>query len=80
MLGEMTEDGQGDVVAMKRVTLPRHSTTKLAFQAPDEPGMTHWYLYILSDTYVGLDQEYDVDFLVTPAKESSDDGLVVDDF
>ena len=48
----------GDLYALKRVKLNgRQTSTSLVFYAPEENGMVNMTLYLVSDTYLGLDQE-----------------------
>ena len=43
---------------------------KLDFIAPDDPGDYTFRLYLLSDSYLGCDQEYEINVSVVP----DDDG------
>ena len=45
---------------------------KLEFTAPEDPGDYNFVLYLMSDSYFGCDQEYNISLNVTPA-ESDDD-------
>eukprot|EP00300_Choanocystis_sp_HF-7_P005036 c13843_g1_i2.p1 GENE.c13843_g1_i2~~c13843_g1_i2.p1 ORF type:complete len:206 (+),score=60.13 c13843_g1_i2:215-832(+) len=74
VLGEVLEDGDGEVIAMKRVSFGTQTTCKLLFQAPETPGMHTWTLYLMCQTYIGLDQEYDVDFMVNQGAEKPNEG------
>jgi len=42
---------------------------KLMFQAPPKPGKYCWSLLIVSDSYLGVDQKVDVNFVVHPEPE-----------
>ena len=54
------EDNQ-DMLALKRVNTVRGPTTQqLTFWTPERPGRMILTLYIMSDTYLGLDQQYDI--------------------
>lgn len=78
MLGE-TETG--DVVAMKRVTCTRNkrsTSASLAFFAPELPCKVIYTLYAMSDSYLGLDQQYDIRLDVLPAPETAVNGDVDD--
>lgn len=77
MLGE-TETG--DVVAMKRVacTHKRLTSASLAFFAPELPCKVIYTLYVMSDSYLGLDQQYDIRLDVIPAPETAVNGDVDD--
>lgn len=54
--------GEGDELhALKRVHLDRGSTsTSLSFLAPEEPGTYHFEIYLISDSYIGLDQRHKI--------------------
>eukprot|EP00741_Cyanophora_paradoxa_P020260 tig00021238_g19554.t1 len=61
----------GELVALKRLALRPGSTTRapLRFLAPPAAGRHRFTLYLVSDAYVGLDQQYDVPFDVADAPE-----------
>ncbi|OAF66385.1 hypothetical protein A3Q56_05891 [Intoshia linei] len=44
--------------SIKRVPLTHKSTVKMDFNAPEEPGKYNYTLYLMSDSYLGCDQEY----------------------
>eukprot|EP00299_Pterocystis_sp_00344_P001270 c11102_g1_i1.p1 GENE.c11102_g1_i1~~c11102_g1_i1.p1 ORF type:complete len:818 (+),score=229.76 c11102_g1_i1:220-2454(+) len=68
LLGEINHrTGDADVVAMKRIAFNTHTSTKLLFQAPERPGVHTWRLMLMSDSYVGLDQQLEIDFHVCAA-------------
>ena len=76
MLGE-TETR--DVVAMKRVTCARNkrsTSASLAFFAPELPCKVIYTLFVMSDSYLGLDQQYDMRLEVIPALETVVNGDV----
>lgn len=54
--------GEGDeLFALKRVNLERGSIrTSLSFVAPEEPGEYRFEIYLISDSYIGLDQVHTV--------------------
>ena len=50
-----------EVIAVKRVGYRRgRSTVQLAFYTPETEGRIIYTLYMMSDCYLGLDQQYDV--------------------
>ena len=52
-----------DMLALKRVNTirgARATTQKLTFWTPEQPGRVILTLYVMSDTYLGLDQQYDI--------------------
>ena len=58
ILGEVDS---GELLAMKRIGFIRGRTTaSLAFTAPAQPGRHIYTLYLISDCYISLDQQYDV--------------------
>ena len=48
-----------DMLALKRVN-KSDSKQKLTFWTPEEPGRVILTLYVMSDTYLNLDQQYDL--------------------
>ncbi|KAG7309233.1 activating signal cointegrator 1 complex subunit [Plutella xylostella] len=51
---------RAELVALKRVTLRGSSSQQLTFHTPPETGRVIYTVYITSDSYLGLDQQYDV--------------------
>jgi activating signal cointegrator complex subunit 3 len=51
-----------DVIALKRIGCIRSSrtTASLSFFTPERTGRVIYTLYVMSDSYLGLDQQYDV--------------------
>ena len=65
VLGEV--EGR-EVVALKRVgTVRGRSKLQLAFYTPETTGRVIYTLYLMSDCYLGLDQQYDIRLDVIPA-------------
>ncbi len=65
VLGEIDT---GDVLALKRVGLiKRHQKVSLSFFTPEKLGRKIFTLYVLSDSYLGLDQQYDIHLEVIEA-------------
>lgn len=66
------------LLAIKRVSLGAASKVKLAFEAPSEVGDAKLTLFFMCDSWLGCDQEYEVEFKVTEAaggsSGSDDDG------
>ena len=48
------------VVAIKRVAIKETAQVLLKFDAPESTGTHNYKLYLMSDAYVGCDQEFDV--------------------
>ncbi len=49
-----------ELVALRRASCQRNTHVTLEFQVPQVPGVYRLHLYLVSDSYVGLDQEYSV--------------------
>lgn len=65
VIGDIEEQ---DVVALKRVGYVRgRSSVQLALCTPSSPGRVIYTLYVMSDCYLGLDQQYDICLDVMPA-------------
>ncbi|XP_076004539.1 activating signal cointegrator 1 complex subunit 3 [Genypterus blacodes] len=57
-----------ELLAVKRVGFVRHHTAvSVAFYTPEKTGRCIYTLYLMSDSYLGLDQQYDIRLNVTPA-------------
>ncbi|TVU35736.1 hypothetical protein EJB05_17639, partial [Eragrostis curvula] len=56
------------LLAIKRVALQRRSTVKLGFTAPAEVGGKDYMIYLMSDSYLGCDQEYEFTINVKDAR------------
>ncbi|XP_057689624.1 activating signal cointegrator 1 complex subunit 3 [Corythoichthys intestinalis] len=56
------------LLAIKRIGYVRnHTTVSIAFYTPEKTGKYIYTLYLMSDSYLGLDQQYDIHLNVTPA-------------
>ena len=65
MLGEIESR---EVVALKRVSYIRGQlNAELAFYTPEKEGRCIYTLYLMSDSYLGLDQQYDICLDVIPS-------------
>ncbi|KAL0173066.1 hypothetical protein M9458_033377, partial [Cirrhinus mrigala] len=65
VLGEVEKK---ELLAVKRVGYIRnHSSVSVAFYTPEKTGKCIYTLYLMSDSYLGLDQQYDVHLNVIPA-------------
>nr|XP_046256523.1 activating signal cointegrator 1 complex subunit 3 [Scatophagus argus] len=57
-----------ELLAVKRVGYVRNRTAvSVAFYTPEKTGKCIYTLYLMSDSYLGLDQQYDIHLNVTPA-------------
>jgi len=61
------------LIAIKRVSLAHRSRVKLEFAAPEDAGDYKYLLYFMCDSYMGCDQEYDLDFSVAEGDDDEDD-------
>uniref|UniRef100_A0AAY4D056 Activating signal cointegrator 1 complex subunit 3 n=1 Tax=Denticeps clupeoides TaxID=299321 RepID=A0AAY4D056_9TELE len=69
VLGEVE---RRELLAMKRVGYVRnHSTVSVAFYTPEKTCRCIYTLYLMSDSYLGLDQQYDLLLNVTPTSISA---------
>ncbi|ORX98893.1 Sec63-domain-containing protein [Basidiobolus meristosporus CBS 931.73] len=59
------------VAAIKRITVQRRLGVKLDFPAPSEAGEFKYKLYLMCDSYIGCDQEYDFSMKVAQGEEGS---------
>ena len=52
---------EDELLALKRVQLHRGTTrAELQFIAPEEAGQLDYEVYLISDSYIGLDQQHGV--------------------
>ena len=51
---------KNQLLAIKRISLQKTAAAKLQFTAPEETGSTELTLFVMSDSYLGCDQELDV--------------------
>jgi len=54
------DSSTNSLYCIKRVSFGKKSKAKLQFVAPDDPGKYNLTLYLMSDSYLGCDQEFDV--------------------
>ncbi len=52
----------GELLALRRLSLQRTSKTSLTFPLPDRPGHYTYWLYLMCDSYLGLDQQVPISF------------------
>lgn len=64
------DPGRNSLLFIKRVnSVGRRTRTKLNFAAPAEAGDHDLKLYLISDSYMGCDQEYELQLSVLPGEE-----------
>ena len=54
---------KNDVVAMKRVNFNRYTSKSLTIVLPDDFLKEKLELYLMSDSYIGMDQYYQIDLI-----------------
>jgi pre-mRNA-splicing helicase BRR2 len=59
------------LLGIKRVSFGKSQRVKLAFDAPAEIGTAKLSLFFMCDSWLGCDQEYEVELQVTEAAEGS---------
>ncbi|NWU79001.1 ASCC3 protein, partial [Onychorhynchus coronatus] len=69
ILGEVDKK---ELIALKRTGYVRNrNTVSLAFYTPETPGKCIYTLYLMSDSYLGMDQQYDIYLKIVPASTSA---------
>ena len=63
----------GQLSAIKRVTLARKAKVKLEFAAPAGAGKQDFALYLMCDSYMGCDQQFDFSLDIEAADEEDAD-------
>ncbi|XP_073933923.1 activating signal cointegrator 1 complex subunit 3 isoform X2 [Castor canadensis] len=77
ILGEVDKR---ELIALKRIGYVRsHHEVSLSFYTPEIPGRYIFTLYLMSDCYLGLDQQYDIYLNVTQASISTQVNTEVSD-
>uniref|UniRef100_A0AAV2MBR4 Activating signal cointegrator 1 complex subunit 3 n=1 Tax=Knipowitschia caucasica TaxID=637954 RepID=A0AAV2MBR4_KNICA len=77
VLGEVD---RRELLAVKRVGYVRNRTVaSVAFYTPESTGKYIYTLYVMSDSYLGLDQQYDIHLKVIPASISAQVNTEVSD-
>jgi pre-mRNA-splicing helicase BRR2 len=61
------------LMSIKRVTLQQRAQSKLDFVAPDEPGEYTLQIFLMSDSFLGCDQQYEVTLSVGEAESEDED-------
>uniref|UniRef100_A0ACB8GCE3 Activating signal cointegrator 1 complex subunit n=1 Tax=Sphaerodactylus townsendi TaxID=933632 RepID=A0ACB8GCE3_9SAUR len=68
----MGEVDKKELIALKRVGYVRNrNTTSVAFYTPEAPGKYIYTLYLMSDSYLGMDQQYDIYLNILPTSTSA---------
>lgn len=58
------ESSTNTLISIKRVSLQHTAEVKLDFSRPEKPGNYNYKLYLMSDSYMGCDQENQLSFTV----------------
>ncbi|CAM9119339.1 unnamed protein product [Ectocarpus fasciculatus] len=60
------DSNTNSLLSIKRFTLNKEAKIKLEFSAPEDPGDYNFTLCLMSDSYMGCDQEYEINVTVVP--------------
>eukprot|EP01041_Mallomonas_annulata_P002895 gene2895-5684_t len=63
------DSNRNTLLSIKRVALGKSAKVKLDFCAPDDPGDYTLVLYLMCDSYLGCDQEYEIELAVVADDE-----------
>ncbi|NXM99225.1 ASCC3 protein, partial [Sylvia borin] len=70
ILGEVDKK---ELIALKRTGYVRNrNTVSIAFYTPETPGKCIYTLYLMSDSYLGMDQQYDIYLNIVPAQGTTE--------
>ncbi|NXU19460.1 ASCC3 protein, partial [Pardalotus punctatus] len=70
ILGEVDKK---ELIALKRTGYVRNrNTVSVAFYTPETPGKCIYTLYLMSDSYLGMDQQYDLYLNIVPAQGTTE--------
>uniref|UniRef100_A0A8C9KW72 Activating signal cointegrator 1 complex subunit 3 n=1 Tax=Serinus canaria TaxID=9135 RepID=A0A8C9KW72_SERCA len=70
ILGEVDKK---ELIALKRTGYVRNrNTVSLAFYTPETPGKCIYTLYLMSDSYLGMDQQYDIYLNIVAAQGTTE--------
>uniref|UniRef100_A0A8C3R710 Activating signal cointegrator 1 complex subunit 3 n=1 Tax=Cyanoderma ruficeps TaxID=181631 RepID=A0A8C3R710_9PASS len=70
ILGEVDKK---ELIALKRTGYVRNrNTVSVAFYTPETPGKCIYTLYLMSDSYLGMDQQYDIYLNIVPAQGTAE--------
>ncbi|CAN8204425.1 unnamed protein product [Coccothraustes coccothraustes] len=70
ILGEVDKK---ELIALKRTGYVRNrNTVSVAFYTPETPGKCIYTLYLMSDSYLGMDQQYDIYLNILPAQGTTE--------
>lgn len=75
----MGDPNTGELLALRRMGLGARVTTSLTFTAPTLAGDYQYYLYLMSDSYMGLDQQYKISFTIDKSAHYEEETVLGDD-
>lgn len=61
------------LLSIKRIALIKDTKVKLEFTAPEMPGDYNLVLYLMCDSYLGSDQEYEFNITVVPGDDEDEE-------
>jgi pre-mRNA-splicing helicase BRR2 len=65
------DPGSNSLLAIKRIALQRKAKAKLEFAAPADAGKKELTLFLMCDSYMGCDQEFELELNVAPGEEGA---------
>lgn len=75
----MGDPSTGELLALRRMGLGARMTTSLTFSAPTLAGDYTYYVYLMSDSYMGLDQQYKISFTIDKSVDNDDETVLGDE-
>eukprot|EP00607_Mallomonas_marina_P009084 CAMPEP_0182419832 /NCGR_PEP_ID=MMETSP1167-20130531/4187_1 /TAXON_ID=2988 /ORGANISM="Mallomonas Sp, Strain CCMP3275" /LENGTH=663 /DNA_ID=CAMNT_0024594943 /DNA_START=1322 /DNA_END=3313 /DNA_ORIENTATION=- len=61
------------LLSIKRLVLGKNAKAKLEFSVPEDPGDYTLTLYLMCDSYLGCDQEYEIEMCVVPDNDEDEE-------
>src|SRR5689334_1314316 len=74
----MGDANSGELLALRRLQFVNKTSTKLTFEVPADAEVgskRSLWVYLMSDSYIGLDQQYQVNFTVAEGDPVPDLGV-----
>ena len=72
------DPGSNALLAIKRIGLQRKAKAKLEFAAPESVGRVQLTLFLMCDSYMGCDQEFELEFDVAPGDGGEAEAMEAD--
>ncbi|KAG7669172.1 hypothetical protein KSW81_007332 [Nannochloris sp. 'desiccata'] len=73
------DPASNSLLAIKRIALQRKAKAKLEFAAPASAGKKELTLFLMCDSYMGCDQEFELELNVAPGEEEEAAGVAEGD-